>query len=49
MDDSTILWEDKECPTPYCPFYMRFFTTEKTIVLVYVSTRLLNTIIFEKD
>lgn len=49
MDDSTILWEDKDCPAPFCPFYMRFFTTEKIILLVYVSTRLLNVIIFEKE
>lgn len=49
MDDSTILWEDKECPTQFCPFYMRFFVTEKMTLLVYVSTRLLNVIVFERE
>ena len=49
MDDSSILWEDRECPSQFCPFYMRFFTTEKVIVLVYVSTRRLNTITFERE
>ena len=49
LDDSTILWDDSNCPVQFCPFYMRFFTVNDVIALVYVSTRLLKIVTFDKE